>query len=134
MNQDLEKKLNFYRILFIFAALFNILSALMLLIGYNYIFQSFGYNVPFSLVWTIQFVGLIMVFGIGYLIVGINPTKNSYIAFLGVIGKLYVFSVFLIFTLLLYVPPIATMVTIIDVIFAIFFIEYLIIMKKNEND
>ena len=134
MNQELEKKLNFYRILFIFAAIFNILSGLMLLFGYNYIFQSNGYNVPFSLVWTIQFIGLIIIFGIGYLILGINPSKNRYIAFLGIIGKLYVFTVFLILTLLMFVPPIATMVTIIDVIFAIFFIEYLIFMKKNEND
>ncbi|NHI90963.1 MAG: hypothetical protein EAX96_00585 [Candidatus Lokiarchaeota archaeon] len=132
MNQKSNKIRN-YRLIFIFAAIFNFLSVIMFLINYDLLFKSFGYNLSFDLVWTTQFLGFITIFGIGYLILGFDPLKNTDIALLGAIGKFFVFTVFLIFTILLIIPPAVTLITIIDVIFAILFIEYFIYMKKNEN-
>jgi hypothetical protein len=104
----------------------------MLLLNYDLFFRSFGYELPYDIVWTTLFLGLVAVFGIGYLLLGVNPLQNRQIALIGTLGKIFVFTIILIFTIRGIISPLVTATTFLDVVFAILFIEYLIRIRKME--
>jgi hypothetical protein len=127
------KKIKIYRYLFGSAGFFNLLSVVMFLVNYKMYFQSYGYNLAYGPVWTTLYLGFIALFGIGYILVAIDPVRHFSIAILGVIGKIFVFTTFLVFTILGVVAPGVTGVAIIDVIFAVLFIRYLFEVGKIER-
>lgn len=72
-----------------FAALYNILCGLFLLLFPNAIFQFFGLPAPFYVgIW--QFLGMLLgLFGISYYMVSFGPVENWPIILVGFLGNLF---------------------------------------------
>jgi hypothetical protein len=76
------------------------------------------------------FLLFVIVFGIGYIIVGLNLDKNHGIVLLCIIAKIFAFIFFVAYYLSGDIPFIQAMIGTGDLIFAILFIEFLINYKK----
>ena len=72
----------------------------------------------------------VIIFGIGYLIVGLNIDQNHWIVLMGIIGKLLVFLFFTINYIDGAIILFKLIIAIGDLIFAILFIEFLLNFKK----
>lgn len=116
----------YYKWLFIIAAIH---AWLMVVPGYilSYMEPPFTqealYYYQFSLM-------LVILFALGYLIVGLNIEKNHGIVLLTIIGKLWVFIFVTLFYLQGIFPFIVFIVGISDLIFAFLYIEFLVNYKK----
>lgn len=125
------KKRIFYKYLFIIGALWNFVLAL------PYLISSFMGTTIFtgaSLMYYQGFLCIVIIFGIGYFMVGLNIDKNHGIVIMGVIGKILVFIFFLVYYLMGHLPFRYVLVGVGDLIFAILFIKFLIYYQAvNKN-
>lgn len=70
-----------------FAAIFNALAGLTMLVGYHETYQIIGMNKP-DLSFPIQLVGiLVALFGLGYHLVANNPVENRNLLLIGCLSK-----------------------------------------------
>ena len=83
-----------------------------------------------SLMYYQGFLLAVLVFGIGYLMVGLDLENNHLVILLAVIAKALVFLVFLIYYISGDLPLFEMLAGVGDLIFSIFFIEFLINYKK----
>ncbi|MFO0949115.1 MAG: hypothetical protein U1D30_24925 [Planctomycetota bacterium] len=87
-----------FRLMFFVGALWNFLVAIVAIIFASWVTRFF-YGQPVEgvvgmLAWK-DFAACVFLFGVGYLLVAINPWKNHGIVFLGILGKLAVTWTFL---------------------------------------
>lgn len=128
------KNANYYKILFLIAGIWNLGVAIPCWIGSVFMpdvfFNIFNMPSPASLLPFHAMFLFIIVFGIGYITVSRDITKNHGIILIGLLGKILFFIVCVI-ALSLNKANIMLLVTgIIDLIFAILFIEFLLKTKK----
>jgi hypothetical protein len=125
----------YYKALFIIGGVWNfILSVPFLLLSYfdRTLLSLFvvGIFTGATLMYYQVFLWFVIVFGIGYTIVGLDLDKNHGIVLLGAIAKILAFISFVAYYLSGDVPFSLAMIGIGDLIFAILFIEFLINYKK----
>lgn len=128
----MDKK-TYYKYLFIIGAIFNwILGVRFILtsILYPAIFEEFGTSYPPTLFFLHSLLVLIITFGIGYFIVGMDITKNHGCVILGIVSKLLFFMMCVIYFLLGDIYVIIVILGSLDFIFACLFIEFLVNYKK----
>jgi hypothetical protein len=126
-------KNKYYKYLFIIGAFFNWINAFSFLILSIFdpeIFLVFGSEYPPTLFFLHALLGLIITFGIGYFIVGLDIAKNQGVVILGVISKLVFFSCCVIYFLLGDLLIIIVILGFGDFIFAMLFLEFLIKYKN----
>ena len=122
----MERKV-YYKYMFIVGAIWNLAVAISLLI------MSYFINLGFSTLGLIYYQGFlnsVILFGIGYYIVGRDINKNHAIVLLGIAGKITVFTFFLAYFLLGIMTIFEVIAGTIDLIFACLFIEFLINFEK----
>ncbi|WP_025025462.1 hypothetical protein [Caldalkalibacillus mannanilyticus] len=129
-----EKEIIFFKILFIIAALWNLIGAI-----FGYFNTAYTFNLAFDreLVDPLFYAvykgswGTTLVYFFGYLIVAYNPVKHTGIVILGGIGKVG----FIITLIQLYLAGIATSVAFIviigDFIFFLLFLYYFYKLFKS---
>ena len=125
----MERKV-YYKYMFIIGAIWNLAVAIPLLI------ISYFINPGLSTLGLIYYQGFlisIILFGIGYYIVGKDINKNHAIILLGIVGKILVFTFFLTYFLLGIMTIFEVSAATIDLIFACLFIEFLINFEKVES-
>ena len=124
----MDKK-NYYRYLFLIAALYNILNS-VIFIGISIfgvdLFPLFGVAVPPSMIWLQLSLFLILIFGIGYIFVFRDFGKNRGIVVIGGLAKLTFFIIVLVYFVLGDVNILIVLLGGIDLIMVILFIEFLI--------
>ena len=125
----------YYKALFIIGGVWNfILSVPFLLLSFfdRALLSLFvvGIFTGATLMYYQVFLWFVIVFGIGYTIVGLDLDKNHGIVLLGAIAKILAFISFVAYYLSGDVPFSLAMIGIGDLIFAILFIEFLINYKK----
>ena len=128
------KNAKYYKILFIIAGIWNLGAAISCWIGSVFMpdvfFKMFGMPSAVSLFSFHAMFWFILAFGIGYLIVSRDITKNHGIVFIGMLAKI-LFFIDCIITLILKEANIMLLMTgIVDLIFAALFIEFLLKTKK----
>jgi len=131
----MEKKI-YYKYLFIIGGIFNWIMAISFMLTSVFdpeIFSTFGTSYPPTLFFLHSLLGLIFVYGIGYIILGLDIDKNYGIAVLGVLSKLTFFTFCVIYYLLGDLYIIIVIFGSFDFIFACLFIEYMINYKKKEK-
>jgi len=114
------------RILFFIAALFNWTAVGVFLVGGDELFRRLGSSPPPDLVSYYFCLLAVVLFGLGYFWVGVNPSENHAIVAIGAIGKIAVFAMFLYFCALHWVPYTAMGIIAFDLIFAALFLHFLI--------
>ncbi len=122
----MDKK-KYYKYLFIIGAIYAWIAAAPV-----YIMSYFGTPAfpPESLIYYQGFMLAIIIFGLGYFIVGLNIDENHGIVLMAIIGKLSVFAFFTMHYFNGIIPLIQWMIAIGDLVFAILFIEFLLNYKK----
>lgn len=131
-----DKQITLFRTLFIIAALWNLLGAILGYFNTAFTFQLFfGRELSDPLIYAIYngAWGTTLVYIIGYLIVAYNPVRHSGIVIVGGIGKVG----FAIKLLQLYLSglanPVVLIVIIGDIIFSLFFLYYFFQMYKAKE-
>ena len=125
----MEKK-DYYKYMFIIGAIWNLFLAVpMFTMSF---FDASGFSGA-SLMYYQGFMMAVILFGIGYLIVGLNLDDNHAIILLGIIGKVLLFVFFLSYYLLGYIPFYTVIMGVVDLIFSILFIEFLMNYKKIQE-
>ena len=125
-EENLDKK-KYYMYMLIIGAIWNIIISLLIFLGS--FFANPGLN-ELGIVYYQMFSMVVLLFGIGYYLVGRDLDNNHAIISLGVIGKILVFVFMLIYYILGVVDAISLFIGIIDFIFGILFIEFLINFTK----
>jgi hypothetical protein len=128
------KNANYYKIIFIIAGIWNLAAAITCWIGSIFLpdvfFKMFNMPTPVSLFPFHAMFWFILAFGIGYIIVSRDITKNHGIILIGMLAKI-LFFIDCVITLSLKEANIMLLVTgIVDLIFAILFMEFL--LKTNK--
>jgi hypothetical protein len=128
------KNAKYYKTLFLIAGIWNIGAAIPCWIGSVFMpdmfFKMFGMPSAVSLFPFHAMFWFILAFGIGYLIVSCDITKNHGIIFIGMLAKI-LFFIDCIITLISKEANIMLLTTgIVDLIFAALFIEFLLKTKK----
>ena len=128
------KNANYYKILFLIAGIWNLGVAIPCWIGSVFMpdvfFNIFNMPSPASLLPFHAMFLFIIVFGIGYITVSRDITKNHGIILIGLLGKILFFIVCVIALSLNIANKMLLVTGIIDLIFAILFIEFLLKTKK----
>jgi len=122
----LDKKA-YYKYLFIIAAIWNLMIGIPLLLGS--FFGTSGFQ-ALSLMYYQGFLLAVLVFGIGYLMVGLDLENNHLVIILAVIAKALIFLIFLVYYISGDLPLYQMLVGVGDLIFSILFIEFLFNFKK----
>ena len=123
-------RLNWYRRLFLAAAWWNWLVALLSLFADKKI-RSFLRMPPLTDSLNLHLsISCICLLGIGYYWVAKDVSRNHAIAKLGMIGKLGVFSIFLGHVIEGDIPFALAAPAVIDLIFAVLFLEFLVRMRN----
>jgi len=128
-EENLEKK-KYYMYILIIGAIWNIIISLLIFLGS--FFANPGLN-ELGLVYYQMFSMVVLLFGIGYYLVGRDLENNHAVISLGVIGKILVFIFMLTYYILGVVDAMSLVIGIIDFIFAILFIEFLVNFKKIQK-
>ena len=124
----------YYKILFIGGAFFNWIN------GFTFIFLSlldpeifslFGTSEPPTMLFLHALLLLIITYGLGYFIVGLNIEKNEGVVVLGIVSKLSFFFCCLVYYLLGDVAIIMVFLASGDFIFACLFAEFLLYKRKS---
>ena len=126
-------KKTYYKYLFIIGAIFNWfmgISFILTSILHPAIFEEFGTSYPPTLFFLHSLLVLIITFGIGYFIVGLDISKNQGCVILGIVSKMLFFMMCVIYFLLGDLLVIIVILGSMDFIFACLFIEFLINSKK----
>lgn len=122
---------NFYKVLFLFSALFNWTVGLLFLFFDRPVRTAINLKPsldPTS--WHIV-LSFILVFGLGYYFISQDLEKNSNIIKMGTIGKLAVFVIYLLDFIKGEIPLLAFMMVVPDLIFALLFIKCLLDLSKQ---
>lgn len=127
-------KPTFYKNLFLTAAVLNLVAGLGFWIGGIFMPYTFfgiiGMSLPESFFPFHAMFGFIIAFGIGFLIVSRDISKNHGIVLIGLIAKLMFFTDCLITLALKEANLHLLLIGIIDLIFAVFFAEFLLRMRN----
>jgi len=128
------KNVNYYKNLFLIAGIWNLAAGLICWLGSiimpDFFFKMFAMPLPSSLFPFHAMFWFILVFGIGYIIVSRDITKNHGIITVGILGKI-LFFIDCIITLILKEANFMLAATgIVDLIFAVLFIKFLVKSKK----
>jgi hypothetical protein len=128
------KNANYYKVLFIIAGIWNLAAGIICWIGCvlmpDLFFKMFNMPLPSSLFPFHAMFWFIIAFGIGYIIVSRDITKNHGIILIGMLAKI-LFLIDCIITLISKEANIMLLGTgIVDLIFAILFFEFLLKVKK----
>ena len=124
------EKENYYKKLFLIAAIWNWGATIPFFCAYEPIFNLLGERVPTSPVWLQLFLALAFVFGIGYYWVS-KDLSNVEIVKMGAIGKILVFLLPLYYAIIGSIGWIMVAIVFADLVFAILFIQYLVYVKKT---
>lgn len=122
----MDKK-EYYKYLLIVGAMWNLVLAIPMLIM-SFLGAS-GFTGA-SLMYYQGFFIAVIIFGCGYLTVGLNLDENHGLIFFGVIGKILVFIFFLVYAVQGHIPFYMVLAGVGDLVFAVFFIEFLLNYKK----
>ncbi|MBY9004398.1 MAG: hypothetical protein KGD73_10535 [Candidatus Lokiarchaeota archaeon] len=128
-------KEKYYKILFIVAALYNIINSvtfILVSIVATDLFPLFGVEIPPSMIWLQLSLILIALFGVGYIMVSRDISKNHGLVLIGGLAKLSFFLLTMIYFLLGDVNILIVLLGGVDLIMVILFIEFLIFQSKNE--
>ncbi len=93
----------------------------------------FGMENPPSLFWFHLFFGYIFIFGIGYLIVYQDITKNKGIVVLGISEKFLTFIGSLIYFVLGDINLLALLLVVTDLVYGCLFIEFLLNFRTEKK-
>jgi hypothetical protein len=121
-------KEKYYKILFIIAALYNIVNAVAFIIVSiiaTDLFPIFGVDIPPSMIWLQLSLILIALFGLGYILVSRDISKNHGLVFIGGLAKLSFFILTLIYFFQGDVNILILLLGTVDLIMVILFIEFL---------
>ncbi len=124
----------YYKYLFIGGAFFNWIngfSFLLLSILDPEVFLLFGSSKPPTLLFLHALLLLILTYGLGYFIVGLNIEENEGIVVLGIVSKLSFFFCCLVYFLIGDIDVILVILATGDFIFACLFAEFLVFKKKS---
>jgi len=125
----------YYKTLFIGGAFFNWIngfSFIILSLLDPHIFTLFGSAEPPTLLFLHALLLLIITYGLGYFIVGLNLEKNEGVVVLGIVSKLSFFFSCLTYFIIGDVNIIIVILASGDFIFACLFAEFLIRKYKNK--
>ncbi len=128
-EENLDKK-KYYMYILIIGAIWNIIISLLIFLGS--FFANPGLN-ELGFVYYQMFSVVVLLFGVGYYLVGRDLENNHAIISLGVIGKILVFIFMLTYYILGVVDVISLFTGIIDFVFGILFIEFLVNFKKIQK-
>ena len=114
--------------IFLFAGMYNIGAAVTFVFGNRWLFQLI--NIEDLLFPSFMYLAFsfVFVFGIGYIIVSKDLTKNHDIIRLGILSKMLAFFIILHGCIMNILPPILYVAALIDLMWALIFIYFL---KKN---
>jgi hypothetical protein len=122
------KRETYYTWLFYTGAIWNIVIALIFLVlpalGFD-LYSFFGTPEPSSRIWYELFFGSVIIFGIGYYMVGQDITKNADIVKLAIVGKFGVFLIALYYFILGDVNFLMLLPASVDLIYGLLFLEFL---------
>jgi hypothetical protein len=123
------KREAYYTWLFFTGAIWNIIIAIIYLVlpalGFD-LFSFFGTPEPSSRIWYDLFFGAVLIFGIGYYMVGRDITKNEDIVKLAIVGKFGVFLIALYYFILGEVNIVMLLPASVDLIYGFLFLEFLV--------
>ncbi len=128
----MEKK-EYYKNLFLLAAIWNWIVAIsLLLLSFVApdVMTFFGVDIPPSLVFLQMLFLLVGIFGVGFFIIYRDVESNHGIIQMSVLEKLSFFVVFLIYFIIGDVGFLVVLLVIVDLIFGILFIEFLLNFKN----
>ena len=128
----MEKK-EYYKYLFLLAAVWNWAVSILLLVLSLLtpdIITDFGVEIPPSLVFLQMLFVLVGIFGIGFFLVYLDINTNHGIVQMSVVEKVSFFLVFLIYFIIGDVGILVLLLVIVDLIFGLLFIEFLANFKK----
>lgn len=128
---DKEK---YYKILFLVAALYNIInSVIFILVSLvaTDLFPLFGVEIPPSMIWLQLSLILIALLGIGYIIVSRDISKNHGLVLVGGLAKLAFFLMSLIYYFIGDLNILIVLLGSVDLIMVILFIEFLNSQNKK---
>lgn len=124
---DKEK---YYKILFLSASIYNILTSLIFIIvsilKEATIFTAFGVPMPNSMVWLQLSLLLILILGLGYIIVAMDISQNHGLVIIGGISKVVFFIITLIYLGLSEVGIMVVLLGGVDILFVCLFAEFLV--------
>lgn len=109
---------------FVFAAIFNMLAGLPLLLAPDMVHSPLPLPAE-SWLFVRTAGGLIVAFGVGYALVASDLVRHRSIAIIGAFGKLIAFALLLIYWLNGAIPFSAFFLGVIDLVFALGFIRFL---------
>ena len=136
MNRTpLQKWCRYFSILLLGAAAWNIVGAILVLLDLKtHIVLFFGSDAVFenriAIINTIGFWGQVILFGIGYLIAAVNPTRNHGIVYLAITGKIAVCILWIWCWMQGYVTVVAFCGGIGDLAFAILLLLFLVRIRR----
>jgi hypothetical protein len=118
----------FYRLLFLSAAAWNVLSAaaVLFLLTSSRVRSEMGYPGQVDTISLQLLATCLFVFGVGYYWVSRDLTRNRDLVKLGVIGKPFVFLVFLGHALTKEIPASLVAPSVVDLLFGMLFLEFLV--------
>jgi hypothetical protein len=128
------EKRGYYRIMFFIAGIENIIAALPLWflgLSGSEAFELSGMAAPPSLFFFHATMWFIVVFGIGYIIVGRDTGKNHGIAVIGVLSKTAFGIDTIAAVVLAEAIPALVVFGVWDLLFAVLFVEFLVWTKKQ---
>lgn len=127
-------KEKYYKILFLIAALYNILNSLIFILVSLFatgLFPLFGVEIPPSMIWLQLSLILIALLGIGYIMVSRDISKNHGLVLVGGLAKLSFFLMSLIYFFIGDLNILIVLLGSVDLIMVILFIEFLYFQNKK---
>lgn len=122
-------KEKYYKILFIIAALYNIINSvtfILVSIVATDLFPLFGVEIPPSMVWLQLSLILIALLGIGYIMVSRDISKNHGLVLVGGLAKLSFFLMSLVYFFIGDLNILIVLLGSVDLIMVILFMEFLV--------
>ena len=126
-------KKKYYKIVFLFGGVYNIIGLILLgilPIFINSIFPFFGITNPASLLFVHIFVVIIASFSVGYFMLFKDISKNHGLVLTGAIGRAATFIVVVIYLILGYCNWIFLLLLSADILQAALYVEFLVNYKK----
>ncbi|MEM2142338.1 MAG: hypothetical protein QXQ81_03695 [Candidatus Thorarchaeota archaeon] len=126
---------NYHRMLFLIAALWNWILAILFLslprISMDYFYLA-GPIIPAreNMIWFDAFMGLVFAFGLGFFIVSRNEKEKHGLIMIASFEKTWVFVVGLLYFLFMQATPTLLLVVTGDLIFGILFLEDLTAIRR----
>jgi len=122
-------KEKYYKILFIVAALYNIINSvtfILISIVATDLFPVFGVAIPPSMVWLQLSLILIALLGVGYIMVSRDISKNHGLVLVGGLAKLSFFLMSLVYFFIGDLNVLIVLLGSVDLIMVILFTEFLL--------